>query len=488
MTQHPGRGELASSRRRGACGADAARDRPRSAGRAGGRTSAGDLYLGIDFGTGGCRALAIDGAGRIRAAARAAIAAPRICGAEMTQDPRDWWRALLAALDALLARIERDRVRALAVDGTSATLLFCDARGEPLGPALLYGDRRASRQAERIAAVAPPDSAARGAASALAKLLWFAETGHARAARHALHQADWIAGRLTGRFGHSDWNNCLKLGYDAERLAWPEWLGKLGLRTEWLPEVHPPGAALGRLQAQLAKRLGLCRATLVRAGTTDGVAAFLAAGATQPGEGVTSLGSTLVLKLLSPRPVSSAPHGVYSHRLGNLWLAGGASNAGGAVLAKHFGERRLRELSRRLRPESPTGLDYYPLPAPGERFPVCDAALAPRLEPRPRDEARFLQGILEGIARIEAEGYALLERLGAPRLQAVFTTGGGSRNLAWRVIRARALGVPLARARSQQAAYGAARLAAASGPAQASVNAVEEVPLQAPPGVRYSPP
>ncbi|TAM45417.1 MAG: carbohydrate kinase [Gammaproteobacteria bacterium] len=418
------------------------------------------LYLGIDFGTSGCRALAIDAAGEIHAQADTPIPAPRQQGQEVTQDPRDWWRALIATLQNLFAQIDRKQIRALAVDGTSATLLLCDVRGEPLTPALLYNDRRASSQAARIATVAPAESAAHGITGSLAKLLWLMEAGHTGGAIHALHQADWIAGRLTGRFGHSDYNNCLKLGYDAERLVWPDWLAGLGIRKEWLPQVHAPGTHLGRVRADVAHDLGLPAQAQVVAGTTDGVAAFLAAGAQAPGEGVTSLGSTLVLKLLSDRPVSSPKHGVYSHRLGRGWLAGGASNSGGAALAKFFSPEQLRTLTPMLKPEAPTGLDYYPLPAPGERFPINDPLLPPRLEPRPPDDTVFLQGMLEGIARIETQGYALLAQLGAPKLKAVFTTGGGAQNAAWEHIRARQLGVPLRHARSEQAAYGTALLAA----------------------------
>ena len=156
----------------------------------------------------------------------------------------------------------------------------------------------------------------------------------------------------------------------------------------------------------------------------------------------------------------SPAHGVYSHRLGDRWLTGGASNSGGAVLAQYFSAEELRALTPLLKPDVPTGLDYYPLPSTGERFPVNDPALAPRLSPRPADRVVFLQGLLEGIARIEARGYELLAELGAPRLTALWTGGGGAQNPAWERIRARALKVEMRHARSEQAAYGSALLAA----------------------------
>lgn len=373
------------------------------------------------------------------------------------QPPEVWWRALKAALQALWQQADGTAVRCVAIDGTSATLLATDACGRPLGPALMYDDTRARAGAEAVAAVAPPDSAARGPGSSLAKLLYLLEQ-HPQAHR-ALHQADWLAGRLCGRFGFSDENNCLKLGYDAQRRRWPAWLQRLPIAPALLPEVLPPGTVVGSIDAAAAAELGLSPGTRIAAGTTDSTAAFLATGAREPGEGVTSLGSTLVLKIIAERPLFSSAHGVYSHRLGDLWLAGGASNSGGAVLLQHFTADELQHLTPRLHPGTPTGLDYYPLPRPGERFPVNDPDLAPRLEPRPGDRLLFLQGMLEGMARIEARGYRLLEQLGAPALTSVRTVGGGAANPAWRQIRERLLQVPLIKPLHEEAAYGAALLA-----------------------------
>jgi len=195
------------------------------------------------------------------------------------------------------------------------------------------------------------------------------------------------------------------------------------------------------------------------AGTTDGVAAFIAAGATKPGQAVTSLGSTLVLKLLSETPVYSPEHGIYSHPLGKYWLAGGASNSGGSVLLQHFSREQLNEMTPKLKPEQQTGFDYYPLPATGERFPVSDPDMAPQLEPRPEDDVQFFQAMLEGMANIEKQGYDLLAELGALKITDVLTAGGGSRNDAWKIIRENLLGVPVSKAKHDDAAYGAALIA-----------------------------
>ena len=418
------------------------------------------VFLGIDLGSTGCRVVAIDARGDVLAHLEAPLPPPMVNDNQITQDPTQWWKAASACLRQLRTGIDLKRVRSIAVDGTSGTLLLCDKQGAPVTPALMYNDQRALEQAEAIAATADRPSGAHGAASSLAKLLWLQQKKLDKRAVHALHPADWMSGQLTGNYGHSDYNNCLKLGYDAEKLQWPDWLGQLGANHALLPQVHAPGDVLAPISSKIAKSFGFLPDTQVVAGTTDGVAAFLAAGAHEPGHGVTVLGSTLVLKLLSADPVFAPEFGVYSQRLGHRWLAGGASNSGGAVLRQYFDVEQMRAMTPQLDPEQWTDLDYYPLPRAGERFPVNDPEMAPRLEPLPGDSVTFFQGILEGIARIEAQGYALLEELGAPKVAAVWTTGGGSHNPAWQRLRERMLDIEIMPARSEFAAYGTALLAA----------------------------
>lgn len=407
------------------------------------------LGLGIDLGTSGVRAAVIDAAGTLQA--EAALPFTRAARG----DAEAVWQAVTALVRALPASV-RAEVRRIAVDGTSGSILFVDAAGRPAGPISLYNDRARPEHAAAIAAAAPAESAARGATSPLARAL--ALLPDAPELR-LLHEADWIGARLTGVWGLSDENNALKTGYDPRDGFWPEWIWRLGLRESQLPAIRPAGAPLAPLRADVASALGLSHDAWVMAGTTDGCAAFLATGARTPGEGATALGSTLTIKLLTRAPVFAPAYGVYSHRIGGQWLAGGASNAGGAVLARFFTPAEIAALSAHIDPSRPSGLDYYPLPAPGERFPVNDPDLAPRLTPRPADDAAFLHGLLEGLARIEAEGYRRLAALGADPLRAVRSTGGGAKNPAFSTIRARMLGVPLRPALSQDAAVGTALLA-----------------------------
>jgi sugar (pentulose or hexulose) kinase len=409
-------------------------------------------FLGIDFGTTGARACVTDAGGAVVHEDR------RDFGRLEEYERAGIWREALWDLVAALPPAIRLQLSDIAMDGTSGTLLACDEELSPRHPPLLYDDDRAVDEAALIAKTATPGHPAAAVTSGLAKMLWLKKRLGLTGARLYLNQADWLAGLLSGRVGMSDYHNALKLGLDLDTLQWPAWVEYLA-DVDYLPVPIAPGARLGTVSRPRARYLGVNPGCMVHAGTTDSIAAFLAAGVNASGEAVTSLGSTLVLKLLSDTRVESVEHGVYSHWFGSRWLAGGASNAGGAVLRQFFDDRQLATLSNCIDPAVASPLDYIPLPKTGERFPVNDPALAPRLGPRPADDAEYLHGLLESLARIETRGYARLADLGATPLKRVETAGGGATNPAWTAIRQRLLGVPVARAAHTQAAYGSALLA-----------------------------
>ena len=320
--------------------------------------------------------------------------------------PESWWGSVHAALTDLAPKCDLGDVRALAVDGTSGTVLAVDASASRsarracmtsramMKPSCARSPitRRRKRRARRdLGARAGPDDA-----------------GPARRAQP--HPAPG---------GLDRWK--------AQREVRPQRLEQCA--EDRLRSCRDPMARLDRAsrsgcreiacrsrarRAHRAGRPGGCQPwprplrAVVHAGTTDGCASFLATGAAEAGDGVTALGSTLVVKLLCDRPIFAPEFGIYSHRIGSVWLAGGASNTGGRVIEHFFPRDRLAALSAGLRPDAPTGLGYYPLVKPGERFPINDPALAPRLEPRPENETVFFQAMLEGIAAVEALAYAKL--------------------------------------------------------------------------------
>lgn len=406
--------------------------------------------IGIDIGTSGVRVVALDAAGNAVGSGSYRFPSP-----QSAADPAAWWKGVETSFDQLRATVDIVNTSGIAVDGTSGSVVAVDAVGGPVGVAMYNQPVRSASVIAAIAHHAPAASPARGATSPLGKSIELFEA--CRPAK-IVHQADWIAMQLGSDLALSDENNALKTGYDLDSTSWPDWLERVGLPIDRLPEVRPAGS---RLQAvgPRSRALGLPSRCQLYAGTTDGCASFLATGAEAVGDGVTALGSSLVLKLLSDRRIEAPEFGVYSHRLGTQWLVGGASNTGGAVIKALLPDADLDALTARVDPDRPTGLSYYPLLRPGERFPISNPSLEPVLTPRPDDPAIFFQAILEGIAEIEAEGFRRLEALGAPALTSVRTVGGGAANLPWQRIRSAKLGVPHCPSKSVESAYGVARLA-----------------------------
>ncbi|XP_074275448.1 D-ribulose kinase isoform X5 [Silene latifolia] len=374
----------------------------------------------------------------------------------------DWVRSWKETLFSLLGDVPSDLrplVASIAVDGTSATTLIINSStGEPLCKPLLYNES-CPDALPVVKSIAPPNHTVCSGSSTLCKLVsWWNSDSPNKESAALLHQADWLLWLLHGKLGISDYNNALKVGYDPELDAYPSWLLSQPFSNA-LPSVIAPGSVIGTVKEDVRKLLGFSEDCVVCTGTTDSIAAFLAARVTKPGQAVTSLGSTLAIKLLSKSRVEDARFGVYSHRLDDKWLVGGASNTGGAALRQLFTDDQLEELSKQINPELPSPLDYYPLPDVGERFPLADPTMKPRLHPRPDSDSEFLHGVLESIARIEAKGYSLLKDLGATQVDEVFTAGGGAKNEKWIKIRERVLGLPVTRAAQTEAAYGAALLA-----------------------------
>ena len=421
------------------------------------------VFLGIDIGTSGIRGCCINQNAEEISSHHIAFHHEQTNSTQ--QDPNPW----LIYLDTLISTISEQlaskhphyKITAISIDGTSSTLIACDKNGNALSPALMYNDQQSQLQADEISRFAPKESAVHGASSSLAKALFLLEKYPET--ELLCHQADWLASKLTGRYGISDENNCLKLGYDSINQCWPTWLSENSEKTvipkSILPEVVTPGSIIARVKPELIEKYSLDENCMVIAGTTDSNAAVLATGANQIGDAVTSLGSTLVIKLFSDKPLFAPEYGIYSHRLNNHWLVGGASNSGGKTLLQYFTQQQLDSMTPQLKPEQPTGLNYYPLPTTGERFPYNDSNKKNITEPRPDDDVIFFQALLEGIANIEADAYKKLSALGTTNPTKVFTAGGSTKNQAWKQIRERTTGIEITNAVHTEACFGSALLA-----------------------------
>ena len=414
------------------------------------------LSLGIDIGTSGVRSVVVDQDFQQHAMARVGYSTQQ---AEFT-DAELWWKTVLNCLRILnlelqVAGLNFQDIQYITVAGTSGSMVLTDADLRPVSPAAMYNSKGFDAEASRIAEYVKGPHITRGGNSALARALHL--INQAPDAMHLLHQADYIAAKLTGIGGQSDVMNALKTGVDPISGKWPEWILEI-LPPRLLPKAYQIGTPIGELVQKDVVSMGYSETATIHAGTTDSIAAFLAAAPLEKGVAVTSLGSTLAIKMLSDTRIDDPDAGLYAHRVANYWLVGGASNTGGRVLLEFFTPSEIVGLSQKIDTDVMTNLNYYPLLTPGERFPINDPEFAPRLEPRPREKRIFLQAILEGIARIEAKCYEMISAKGAGKPHRIMSIGGGASNPAFSALRAKALGrIPVCAAHSE-AAFGAAKI------------------------------
>ena len=203
------------------------------------------LFIGIDLGTSGCRAIAIDASGNIVAQSKFTYSNQI---QHHQQTPHDWWQATQSVLQDITSLVHHQHIQAIAVDGTSGTVLLCDDAGQPLSPALMYDDKRAEPQANYLQQYAPKNSVVLSATSGLAKVFWLLEHHLPQDNFHIVHQADWITGQLSKKFNVSDFNNVLKTGFDPINKIWPLWLQDLfkehKVNPDCLPNVASPGSVI----------------------------------------------------------------------------------------------------------------------------------------------------------------------------------------------------------------------------------------------------
>ena len=487
-------------------------------------------FIGFDLGTSGARISVIEKDDSSSKQVYKELHSDAVLYKEY-DDPAAWNEAI----DKLLMKTPEELLsttKAICVSGTSASCLLADKiSGKPTRglKAKMYNyditqetdvsiDKHITPTAgiqakEWIDKYAPKNHVTRGNTSALSKLLHYHASHPIQSNEKLAHQSEYVANTFflaepkkcgagldkNTRHYVSDWHNILKLGYDVQKLEYPSWMKEcfedIGINMNFvLPDVVAPGQKIGCISKNVAEKYGICKDAVIVGGTTDSNAAFIAAAAANEmpkyGTAVTSLGSTLAIKMLSKTPVEDSARGVYSHRFPDLccggsptnedkkdtdlWLVGGASNVGCAILRKEeFSNDELVQLSKDMDVSSDSSLSYYPLLKKGERFPIADSEKMPCLEPKSEDRQKYLKGILQGIARVEVTGFEVFDELGAipsfPNI--VMTAGGGSKNEKWSQMRERMLResksegsshVRVLRAENAEASFGAAILAASS--------------------------
>ncbi len=424
------------------------------------------VVIGIDVGTSGVRTMMVSPGGEVLAEARAALKDSLADGSRHEQNPSDWWAAACqtarSALHALKQSSAASSIVGAAVTSTSGSLVLTDEQGSPVRPAIVYDDFRAAPIAARFRGRTSASIDEVNSSYSLLKAAWVREDEPRvwEQVRRLLNPADWIVGKLTGIFGITDSSSALKLGYDVDKGMWSPAVADLSLSSDLLPRVVSPGVEVGSVSSEASRETGLPQGVPVVAGATDGMASLIASGASEPGHASTTLGTTVVWKVLTESNPPLGP-GMYCHwNPCGVWAPGAASNTGpGSFRSDDTGV--CTEVMDRLGARHlPSPILCYLLGTRGERFPFLNPHAETFIEGEPQSPAGWHAAQLQSLAFVERWGYERLEECGVPVGGNVFSTGGAARSPVLSQLRASVLRRDVVRCKHATSAFGAAILAA----------------------------
>ena len=443
------------------------------------------MFLGIDIGTGGTRAVLIDRTGRVlasRSALHAAIHSEHIGWAE--QQPEDWWRAAQEAIQAVLADVQaaghdtRDtRIESIGLTGQMHGCVVLDADGRVLRPALIWADQRTQpecdwltekigyeRLIELVANPALPNFT-------LTKLLWVRTHQPEIFAKiaHVLCPKDYVRFRLTGEYAIDMQEASGTLLLDVAHRRWSaEVADAAGIPLSWLPKLFEGPEICARISAEGSRATGIPEHTPVVAGAGDQGAGAVGMGILTPGSVSATIGTSGVVFASTAAPTLD-PKGrlhTFCHAAPGLWHVMGVTNGAGLSF------RYLRDtfmpinsyddmtiLASDVAPGS-DGLLWAPYLF-GERTPYLDpnarAAFVGINASTTR--AHYIRAVLEGVAYSLKDTFTLFAELGIP-VETIRLGGGGARGPLWRQIQADVYNHPVELLEAEEGgAFGAALLA-----------------------------
>jgi xylulokinase len=433
------------------------------------------MYLGLDLGTSGLRALLVgeDGAPVASVSESYQTAHPNPGWSE--QDPAVW----VAAVDAVLTRMAAERpadmaaVRGIGVSGHMHGAVCLDAGGVVVRPCILWNDTRSFAEAAALDATDGVRSLSGNIVFpgfTAPKLAWMAAHEPEAFARvaHVVLPAGYMNFHLTGEL-FADMS-------DSAGTSWldvgaRDWSGRLleagGMTRAQMPRLVEGSEVGGQLRRDLAERWGMTGTVAVVGGAGDNAASACGVGAMREGQGFVSLGTSGVLLTgrdgYAPLP-ESAVH-TFCHAVPGQWYQMGVILAATDSLnwLSRVTGTSPADLARELGDEiaGPGRLRFLPYLS-GERTPHNDARIRGgflNIE-QATDRRAMTQAVMEGVAFALGDCALALGQTGV-RLQSLLAIGGGAASRFWVKTIATVLGVPLdlPEAGDFGAALGAARLA-----------------------------
>lgn len=442
------------------------------------------MFLGLDVGTSGVKAILVNERGDVVASATAplSLSTPQPGWAE--QDPESWWQATIVATRAVIAQKQTPPIAAIGISGQMHSSVFLDQHGDVIRPALLWCDGRTTAECEDITTRAGGEDVLREwvrnpalEGFTLPKVLWLRRHEPAAYADLAtvMLAKDFIRYRLTGTLATEPSDASGTLMYDPARQRWSaELLRAVDVPISLLPDVGGSAEILGTVSAAAAELTGIAAGAPVVGGGADNACGAAGVGVVTPGELVTSWGTsgTVLAPMATPTVDPGLRAHTFCHVLPDVWYVMGVMlSAGGAFawyrdqLARDAGregsaDRLLNDEAAAIAPGS-EGVTFLPY-LQGERTPHRDASARGAIMglSLAHTRAHITRAVLEGICFGLRDSLEILRELGVAPAH-VLVTGGGARSAFVRQLQANVFGVPVVTVdREEGPAYGAALLAA----------------------------
>ncbi len=426
------------------------------------------LILAHDLGTTGNKATLFRSDGNVIASTFAGYPTnyPHPNWAE--QDPADWERALFEATRRLIseANVSVNDIAVVSFSGQMNGALLVDKQGNPLRPAIIWADQRATPQADsildQIGSVETYQLTGNRASPAYtaAKLLWIKEhQPDIYAQTHQVLQAkDYAAFLFSGVFATDYSDASLTQLLDLKARNWSErMLERLQIEEDILPTLHPSATVIGEVTSAAAEASGLRPGTPVVIGGGDGACATVGAGSIAPGDVYNYIGSSSWMALTTSDPVLDPKQRTFSilHLDPDLFVAIGSMQAAGGA---------FDWFERLMRPEDSASPRYKELDMLAEQAPVGSNRLlflpyllgerSPYWNPQargafvglamPHGKAEMTRAVLEGVAFNLRHILDVLRSQGV-EIDVMRLIGGGGKSALWRQILADVYGLPVAR-------------------------------------------
>ena len=434
------------------------------------------MYLGVDIGTSGVKAVIADESGKLLDQATAPLTVSRPAPLFSEQDPADWWSATENAVLSLKPELRR-QVKAAGVTGQMHGATLLDEGDRVLRPAILWNDGRSGAECIELERAEPRareiTANAVMAGFTAPKLLWVRkhEPEIFDRTKTVLLPKDYVRFLMTGEKASDMSDASGTCWLDVRERRWSsEMLAACGLDESAMPSVHEGPEVTGNLRADVARRWGM-ESVPVIAGGGDNAAAAVGLGVVNDGDAFISLGTSGVVFVatdtLRPNPAQGLH--AFCHAVPGKWhqmsvmLSAASCLDWVAGLLKEPDFPALLASAESATGEAPIFLPYLT----GERTPHANPHAKAVFfgMTAQTGQGEIARAVVEGVAMGLRDGLDIITEAGST-VQSLTVAGGGSRSLFWGRILAGALNVPLVYRSGGDVgpAYGAARLAiAASG-------------------------